>query len=127
MKNNFAISSFIGIILILFSCTDKDHLDLYSSKSVDDLIIGKWNTSYISRDLNNGITAFYDTMTFSSNNHGYHKIYEFNTLYFSHSFQFYTEDSSLRIKYDQIEDEVLWTYTIQNDSLILKGNKIYKR
>ena len=127
MKNKISIGSLIGIILISFACTNEDQIGSFSGKSVDDLIIGKWNTSYSSRDLNNGIAVFFDTITFNSNNQGYHKIYEFNSLHFSHPFQFYTEGSSLHLKYDQIEDEVLWTYSILNDSLILKGNKIYKR
>ena len=127
MKNKISIGSLICIILISFACTNEDQIGIFSGKSADDLIIGKWNTSYTSRDLNNGITVFSDTITFNSSNHGYHKIYEFNSLHFSHSFQFYTEGSSLHLKYDQIEDEVLWTYSILNDTLILKGSMIYKR
>ena len=127
MKNKISIGSLICIILISFACTSEDQIGSFSGKSVDDLIIGKWNTSYSSRDLNNGITVFFDTITFNSSNQGYHIIYEFNNLRFSNPFQFYTEGSSLHLKYNQIEDEVLWTYSILNDSLILKGNKIYKR
>ena len=127
MKNKIPVGSLIGIILLLFACTNEDQIGGFSGKSVDDLIIGKWNTSYSSRDLNNGITVLFDTRTFNSSNQGYHKIYEFNNIRFSNPFQFYTEGSSLHLKYDQIEDEVLWTYSILNDSLILKGNKIYKR
>jgi hypothetical protein len=127
MKNRFSIGSLIGVILISFACTNEDQNGYFSGNSVDDMIIGKWNTSYSSRDLNNGITVFFDTITFNSNNHGYHKIHEFNSLHFSHSFQFYTEGSTLHLKYDQVEGEVLWTYSIRNDSLILKDNNIYKR
>ena len=127
MKNKISIGSLIGILLISFACTNEDQIGSYSGKSVDDLIIGKWNTSYSSRDLNNGITVFYDTITFNSSNKGYHKIYEFNNIRFSNPFQFFTEGNSLHLKYDQIEGEILWTYSILNDSLILKGNKIYKR
>jgi hypothetical protein len=125
MKNKFVIHSLIGLFLILLACTDKDQTGTYFGKNIDDSIISTWNTSYISRDLNNGITVYNDTLTFKSNNHGDHKVYEFNTLDFSHFFQFYTEDNSLTIKYDQIEDEVHWSYTIRNDSLILEGNRIY--
>ena len=127
MKKTIVIQSLLGIFLISFACTNKDQLDTYSGRSVDDLIIGEWNKSYSSRDLNNGITVFYDTITFESNNQGYHKIYKFNALDFSHSFQFYTEDKFLRIKYDQFEDEDHWSYSIRNDSLILGDNKIYLR
>ena len=127
VRKKIVIQPLIGIFLILFACTDKDQMVTYFGKSIDDSIIGEWNTSYISLDLNYGITVFYDTLTFKSTNEGDQKIYKFNTLDFSHSFQFYTEDNSLHIKYDQIEDEILWTYSILNDSLILRGNKIYIR
>lgn len=97
----------------------------YFGKSIDGSIIGNWNTSYTSRDLNNGITVFYDTIIFKSNNQGVHTVYNFNTLDFTKTFQFYTKDDSLHIRYDQTQDDLLRIYSVRNDSLILKGNKIY--
>ena len=125
MRNKFVIHLLIGLFLILLACTDKDQTGTYFGKNIDDSIIGTWSTSYISRDLFNSIIVYKETLTFKPNNHGDQRLYKFNTLDFSHFFQFYTEDNSLTIKYDQIEDEVHWNYIIRNDSLILEGNRIY--
>ena len=125
MSKKLLTQPLLGIILILFACSEKDQLITYFGKNIDGSIIGNWNTSYTSRDLNNGITVFYDTIIFKSNNQGVHTVYNFNTLDFTKTFQFYTKDDSLHIRYDQTQNEVLRIYSVRNDSLILKGNKIY--
>jgi hypothetical protein len=125
MRKKLLLQTLIGIILISVACSEKEQLITYFGKSIDGSIIGNWNTSYSSRDLNNGITVFYDTIIFKSDNQGVHTIYKFSDLYFAQTFQFYTKDDSLLIIYDQTKEEVLKIYSIRNDSLIFKGNKIY--
>jgi hypothetical protein len=125
VRKKLLLQILIGIILISIACSEKDQMITYSGKSIDGSIIGNWNTSYSSRDLNNGITVFYDTIIFKADNQGVHAIYKFSDLYFAQTFQFYTKDDSLHIYYDLTKDEVLKIYSIRNDSLIFKGNKIY--
>jgi hypothetical protein len=109
------------LFLITVSCTKIN--EIYSGKNIDNEIIGKWTNHYTMRDLNNGITLYSDSVAFNLDNTGIWAQYKFNEVYNSDPFSFYTEDNNLHIYFEKIGVRNIWSYNIQNDTLIIEKGK----
>ena len=118
MKNVLLI--LLCIVSLVTACKKtNDNLDDFSlvGKSVDQKMLGKWTRNYSTRDANNGITLWTDTLTFENDNLGSQKIYQFTELTEKIPFQFYSENDTLVLRVEK--DLRKWCYSIKNDSLIL--------
>jgi len=91
----------------------------YLGKNMDVKLIGAWRKKYSTRDSNNSITIFIDTIQFGMNNSGSQTIYKFTELDNSFSFKYYTEDNLVFIRPEGMEDANPSNYYIQNDSLFI--------
>ena len=110
----------LGFGLLMVSCEKRnDDPDDFSitGKSFDQRILGKWMRSYSTRDANNGITLWTDSLIFENDNLGNQKIYQFSELTVKTPFQFYSEKNTLVIRVEK--DLTKWSYSIRNDSLFL--------
>ena len=106
--------------LLLFACkkTNDNLEDSIIGKYSDQELRGIWTMSYSTRDMNNGITIWTDSIEFADNNRGNRMIYQFSNLEDDIPFHYYTEEDSLFLYMKQIKEK--WIYTIRNDSLIMK-------
>jgi hypothetical protein len=110
----------LGFGLLMASCEKtNDNPDDFSitGKSFDQKILGKWTRNYSTRDANNGITLWTDTLIFENDNLGNQKLYQFSELTEKIPFQFYSEKDTLVLRIEK--DLRKWCYSIKNDSLIL--------
>jgi len=115
-----ALLILIGIGLLMGSCKktidNTDDFDI-TGKYFDQKILGKWARNYSTRDINNGITFWADTLIFENDNLGHQKVYQFSELTENIPFQFYSEKDTLVFRIET--DLRKWCYSIKNDSLIL--------
>ena len=121
---------FTFILLFCFlSCekTDISNSNIYSNMPVDNRLIGDWYKRYSVIGDHNSITVYTDSIEFISNNFGNRSIYKFLELDLNYTFQFYTEDSVIYLKYDHINVFDKWSYTVRNDSLFISGRIPYIR
>lgn len=118
MKNALLILLCIGLLVASCKKTNDSPNDFnITGKSFDQKILGKWTRNYSTRDANNGITLWTDTLTFENDNLGSQKIYQFTELTEKIPFQFYSENDTLVLRVEK--DLRKWCYSIKNDSLIL--------
>lgn len=102
----------------LLSCdkaNDNESDSPVTGRFIDQELIGTWTMNYSSRDLNNGIISWIDSIRFEENNFGTQKTYRYSSLEQDFSFLYYTANDSLFLIQDKKED--IWIYTIKNDSL----------
>ena len=121
---------FTFILLFCFlSCekTDISNSNNFSNMPVDNRLIGAWHKRYSVVGFHNSITPCTDSIEFNSNNFGSRSIYKFLELDLNNTFQFYTDDSIIYLKYDHTNDIVKWSYTVRNDSLFFPGRIPYIR
>lgn len=115
-----ALIILIGIGLLMGSCNEtNDNPDDFNitGKYFDQKILGRWTRNYSTRDINNGITLWADTLIFEKDNLGNQKIYQFSELTEEIPFQFYSEKDTLVLRIEKNLRK--WCYSIKNDSLIL--------
>ncbi|MGQ1785031.1 MULTISPECIES: hypothetical protein [unclassified Saccharicrinis] len=108
----------------------------FLNATLDEQIVGTWVQGGMSKDLDNAITVWTDSIRFNSDNTGSQSVYQFKDLYSHLSFNYYTERDSLFI-FVKGKRHASWHYEIRNDSLMLSfqqspassyyGLKIYKR
>lgn len=106
--------------LMLIAC--KKTNDNFEGSSIigkysDKELLGVWIMNYSSRDINNGITSWTDSIKFDDSNAGNRMIYQFSNLEEDIPFLYYTEKDNLFFYIGQIKEK--WVYTIRNDSLFL--------
>ena len=96
-----ALLVLIGIGLLMGSCKktndNPDDFDI-TGKYFDQKILGKWARNYSTRDINNGITFWADTLIFENDNLGIQKVYQFSKLAEKIPFQFYSEKDTLVLR-----------------------------
>ena len=114
---------FMLLLSVLSSC-DKP-TDDFTGNHIDENIIGTWSRTFSTRDANNSITLFADTIEFRSDNTGNQRIFAFDQPWHSYSFQFYTQDSILYIMDTGSKNSPPRSFSIQNDSLTLMGGIPY--
>ena len=92
---------------------------------IDRELLGEWHRSYNRVSDLTWITVYTDSIKFNSNNLGNHRIFKFRDLDSYYTFQYYTEDNTIFLKFDERNE--IWTYTIRNDSLFVSGTIPYIR
>lgn len=124
---NYIVNKTAGVILflslLLSGCKKDEVLNTFEGKSIDNNILGIWTRNYSSRDINNSITDWKDTLVFENNNIGKNKIYQFSELFQNLTFQYYTEENTLFLFFEETTDQnvIKWMYSIRNDSLLLSS------
>lgn len=132
------ILTIISAGLLLFAC-EKTNDNLEDSNIIgkysDQELLGVWIMNYSTRDMNNGITIWTDSIEFDDNNAGNRMIFQFSNLEEEIPFQYYTDKDSLFLYIDKTKEK--WIYAIRNDSLIMKtslplnssyyGERFYKK
>jgi hypothetical protein len=114
MRNVFLILVASGFLLL--SC-EKTNDTIIIGKDFDHELLGDWRMSYLTKDVQNNITSWTDSIKFDENNAGNRKIYRFSELEEDIPFLYYTEKDSLFLQIDQNIET--WIYTIRSDSLIM--------
>jgi hypothetical protein len=127
MEVNQKICSVFVIMLTALILSCEKSQDDYSNKSIDTNLIGVWKNTYSTRDLNNGITIFTDTLSFKSDNSGYWHMYRFSETESKNSFNYYIEGNMLHLKFNKSGDRNIWNYEVRNDSLIISGSAKFTR
>jgi hypothetical protein len=127
MKANPKIYSVLVILIttIILSCEKSE--DNYSNKPIDNNLIGVWKKTYFTRDWDNMITIFTDTLSFNNNNSGSWYMYRFSEAESKSSFNYFTENNLIHLKFKKYGDQNIWTYEVRNDSLILSGTATYTK
>lgn len=122
MKNTLFLFGF-SFIAILYSCekTYEKIPESYLGKNLDNHLIGYWYKTYSTRDAQNAITIFTDTIQFRLNNSGSQTIYKFTEFENSFSFEYYTENNFVFIRPEGNEDAIPRNYHIRNDTLYFSG------
>jgi hypothetical protein len=115
----------IMITALILSCEKSQKV--YSNKTFDNNLIGVWKNTYSTRDLNNGITIFTDTLSFNSDNSGSWYMYRFSEPESKSSFNYFTENNLIHLKFKESGDQNLLTYEVRNDSLILSGTATFTK
>ncbi len=131
MKTHFTFILLSIIISLPFvsSCEKgKKQLNLYENMNIDPNVIGIWGR-YMGaiRGEGNSITLMYDTISFSSNNQGSIKLYEFSDLLSDGEFYYYTESDIIYLKFITYNKDEEWGYSILNDSLTIDKLGTYSR
>jgi hypothetical protein len=126
-KLTLKVFTVFGIMLtaLILSC-EKSEND-YSNKTIDTNLIGVWKNTYSTRDLNNGITIFTDTILFNPDNSGSWYMYRFSEPESKSSFNFFTENNLIHLKFKESGDQNLLIYEVRNDSLILSGTATFTK
>jgi hypothetical protein len=78
----------------LLSCekaNDNDSDGSIIGRYFDQELIGTWTMNYSTRDINNGITSWTDSIRFEENNFGTQQTYRFSELEQDLSFLYYTD------------------------------------
>ena len=124
-QNNPLIVTLI-LLFCLYSCekSESDDRELFPNiMPIDIELIGEWHRSFSVRGDQNSITIYTDSLRFNTTNFGSIRHYQFRDLWFFDTFQFYTEDNTILLKYDERNET--WTYAIRNDSLFIHGTIPY--
>lgn len=122
MKKIIFVTLFF-LISVLSSC--EKSIDSFLGKNADENLIGTWTRTYSTRDINNSISFFTDTIEFRSDNNGHQRIFVFDEPWNSFSFQYYTQDSVIYMRPSGTMDSPPRIYSIDNDSLTLMGGIPY--
>jgi len=116
----FLLILILGALLLL-SCKHEDSVDIkFTGKPIDEELPGLWVRNYSSRDMNNGITVWTDSIYFSETNSGYQRTYQFTGLKENNQFEYYSEKDTLSILIHQKVEK--WVYSIRNDSLFMSSS-----
>jgi hypothetical protein len=115
----------ILIAAIILSCEKSG--DNYSNKPIDNNLIGDWKKTYFTRDWDNMITIFTDTLSFNNDNSGSWYMYRFSETESKSSFNYFTQNNLIHLKFKKSGDQNIWTYEVRNDSLILSGTATYTK
>jgi hypothetical protein len=118
MKNALLILlCFLSLVTACKKTNDNPDDFSLTGKFFDQKILGEWTRNYSTRDANNGITIWAETLIFENGNLGIQKVYQFSELTEKIPFQFYSEKDTLVLRIEK--DLRKWCYLIKNDSLIL--------
>ncbi len=126
-QNNPLIVTLI-LLFCLYSCekSESDDRELFPKiMPIDSELIGEWHRSYNRVSDHTWITVYTDSLRFNTTNFGSIRHYRFRDLWFCDTFQFYTADNTIFLKYDDRNEK--WTYAIRNDSLFVSGTVPYIR
>jgi hypothetical protein len=127
MKVNQKIFTVLVIMLTALILSCEKSQDDYSIKPIDTNLIGIWKNTYSTRDLFNMITVFTDTLSFNSDNSGSWYMYRFSEPESKSSFNFFTENNLIHLKFKESGDQNLLIYEVRNDSLILSGTATFTK
>ena len=122
------VSQYILVVMILipfclFSCekSESDDRELFpNTLPIDRELLGEWHRSFSVRGDQNSIIIYTDYLRFKTTNFGSIRHYQFRDLLFFDTFQFYTKDDTIFLKYEEFCDQ--WIYVIRNDSLLIQGS-----
>lgn len=106
-------------ILFLTSCNQEnlEPQNTFIGKESDKRLIGKWERTSMSRDINNTITLILEKIFFQEGNIGKWDTYHFKDLQYQDNFTFYTEQDSLFLQFEHSLHPL--KYSIKEDTLIL--------